>query len=146
MKKFIISTLLICSLFAVVGCGSSENKAEIEAKTKELTVKMDAFQLQIGKILTDPKGIDQKALKDTLALAADTRAAISDLSDSGANWYDITQGALGGLLGRSALHGVRALIMAYLPGPVGTGIVTLLGMVLGGSSHGTEDKKKKKKS
>jgi hypothetical protein len=134
MKKTISILLLIAMSFMTIGCMESKADAETQAKSKEVTQSIDALQMQLGKILSNPDGIDQKAYADTMVKIADARQALVELKASGASWFTIGKGALGGVLGRTALHGVRALIIAFIPGSIGVGITSLLSLVLGGSA------------
>lgn len=145
MKKIAVTRILSIILFlavsfSLVSCFEDDQNKEKEGKVKELTQKTDAAQLKLGKLLTNPEGIDQKAVEDTLKTINETSKALADLKDSGGSWYDIGKGALGGVFGRTLLHAVRAALVAFLPTSGGGVIASLLGLALGGS--GTGDKKR----
>ena len=132
--KHLIGVLFFITLsFGTISCMQNGENADIQAKAAELTKELDSLQLILGKLLSDPNGIDKEAVSATMKEIVDTREAYEDLKNSGASWYDIGKGALGGVLGRTVVHGLRAAIMAYFPGPIGAGIAGLLGMALGGS-------------
>ena len=141
MKKQSITRLLSIILFlglsfGLMSCLEQSDDPEKEVKVKELTEKTDAAQLKLGKLLTSPDGIDQKAVQETLQSIAETSKALSDLKDSGGSWYDIGKGALGGVFGRTLLHAVRAALIAFFPASGGGMIAGVLGLALGGSGTG----------
>ena len=88
---------------------------------------------------TNPDGIDKKGFEETTQKIREVSESLSDLKDSGGSWFDIGKGAVGGIFGRTLLHGLRGLLVAYLPGGLGSVAIAGLGLFLGGSSG--KDKK-----
>lgn len=133
LLRLLSVTLFISLSMGMVSCMKSNSSAETKEKTKQFTVRIDDAQLELGKALSNPNGIDQKAVDSALAKIQAARLAYDELKDSGASWYDIGQGALGGIMGRTAVHALRAAVMAYFTGPLGVIVSSGLGMLLGGS-------------
>ncbi len=142
MKRLILTILLSVVLFSGIGCAESKASEEVQEKAKVLALKLDSLQLQLGKIITDPKGIDKLAFEETSKQIREVQESYNELKASGASWFDIGRGAVGGVLGRTALHGLRALLMLYLPAGLGGIAIRGLSLILGGSGSATDKDKK----
>lgn len=129
--KNIISFILIGILTAgCVGQMSAEDQATVERldaelitleeglKTGEITVA--EFADQVGKIREEIKNIESASAAE-IAL----------------------YGGLGGIGGRTVLHGLRVAV-PFIPAPWGLAAQGLISLLLGGSAAGATDKKKKK--
>lgn len=146
----LVSILLIMSLsIGLVSCYGETVDTEKEIKTKEFTVKIDALESKLKKLLTDPNASDPEKVQETLKTILETNQALQDakqalvdLKASGGSWYDIGKGALGGIFGRTLLHAVRTALIAFFPGSAGGGLAMMLTMILGGSGPGADNKKK----
>ncbi len=138
MKKHTITRLLSITLFlalsiGLVSCLGAESDPQKEGKVKELTLKVQAAEIQLVDLLTNPNGVDKKAVQDTLQSMRETNQALLDLKESGGSWWDIGKGALGGVFGRTLLHAAKAALVAFFPATAGGGIASLFGFLLGGS-------------
>ncbi len=141
MKKQAITRLLSITLFlglsfGLISCLGQADNPEKEEKIQELTMKVDAAELQLLQLLTSPNGIDKEAVQDTLKSMRETNQAILDLKETGGSWWDIGKGALGGVFGRTLLHAARAALIAFFPATAGGGIASVFGLMLGGSGTG----------
>lgn len=142
LKRVFSIILMITLSFGAMSCYGEKASEETIEKKKVFTKTIDDSQLELGKALTNPNGIDEAAVEAILKRIKDARTAYDDLKDGGASWLDIGKGAMGGIMGRTLVHGVRSVISLYLPGPIGMGLTWGLSLLLGGSGTGRKEEDK----
>lgn len=142
MRRQLTVVALIVGLALVGGVGCDLLKGispEQVARIQKLGEDNDALTRELASLVS---GVKEGKVSTVDALAAIVRvkaqleknlAELEEIKKSGANTGTLF-GALLGLFGRSAAHGLRAL---PIPGPLGIGINALLTIVLGGSESKT---------
>lgn len=152
MKKIIFPILLII-LLLIPSCGAEPTPEQVKLGKELVSAQKElADVIQIGvelKSQLDNEEItpaeflgkladNEEDIREAVAAVSKTAAALSEVNDSGSDWWATIKAVGAGVFGRTLLHAAQ-VALAGSTGGLGGFASGLLALMLGGSATGKKE-------